>query len=102
MGAVMRWGVASIFGALALIYSCHWLGKTEAYQDAELEAYKSKVMAERAQHIATQERTYALEIRGAGLAVDNWHQSSIWREIKKTNSNFTSIFRKTPRITTPQ
>jgi hypothetical protein len=97
MGAVLRWGVASIFGALALIYSCHWLGKTEAYENAELEAYKSKVMAERAQHIVTQERTYALEIRGAGLAVDNWHQSSIWREIKKTNSNFTSIFPQNPK-----
>ena len=97
MGAVMRWGVASIFGSLAMIYSCHWLGKTEAYQDAELEAYKSKVTAERAEQAATQKRTYALEIRGTGLAVDDWHQSSIWREIKKTNSNFTSIYSQNPK-----
>jgi hypothetical protein len=97
MGAVMRWGVASIFGALVMIYSFHWLGKTEAYQDAEIEAYKSKVKAERAEHNATQERTYALEIRGIGLAVDDWHQSSIWREIKKTNNNFTSIYSQNPK-----
>ncbi len=97
MSAVMLKGIASICGALALIYSCHWLGKTEAHEDAELEAYKSKIMAERAEQIATQERTYALEIRGTGLAVDNWHQSSIWREIKKTNNNFTSIYSRDPK-----
>jgi hypothetical protein len=97
MGAVMRWGVASIFGALVLAYSGHWFGKVVAYEEAELAAYKSKVMAERAEHVATQERTYALEIRGTGLAVDNWHQSSIWREIKKTNNNFTSIYSRDPK-----
>ncbi|VVO23923.1 hypothetical protein PS712_04461 [Pseudomonas fluorescens] len=95
--SVLRWGIASIFGTLTLIYSFHWIGKIEAYEEAELEAYKSKVMAERAEHVATQERTYAFEIRGTGLAVDNWHQSSIWREIKKTNSNFTSIYSRNPK-----
>jgi hypothetical protein len=97
VGSVMRLGIASIFGALVLTYSGHWFGKAVAYEEAELAAYKSKVMAERAEHIATQERTYALEIRGTGLAVDNWHQSSIWREIKKTNSNFTSIYSQDPK-----
>ncbi|KQZ82394.1 type VI lipase adapter Tla3 domain-containing protein [Pseudomonas sp. Root562] len=97
VGSFLRWGVASIFGTLTLIYSFHWLGKAEAYEEAELDAYKSKVTAERAEHIATQERTYALEIRGVGLAVDNWHQSSIWREIKKTNNNFTSIYSTNPK-----
>ncbi|MNO80366.1 hypothetical protein D3C76_715730 [compost metagenome] len=94
MGAVMRWGVASIFGALALIYSLHWIGKAEAYQDAELAAYKSKVMAERTEQVAAQERTYALEIRGVGLAVQGWHQSSVWQKIEKKADNFTSIFSK--------
>ncbi|KAB0484179.1 type VI lipase adapter Tla3 domain-containing protein, partial [Pseudomonas reinekei] len=32
-----------------------------------------------------------------GLAVDDWHQSSIWREIKKTNNNFTSIYSRDPK-----
>ncbi|WP_130906220.1 DUF2875 family protein [Pseudomonas sp. Sample_22] len=97
MSTVMLKGIASIFGALVLTYSGHWFGKAVAYEEAELKAYKSKVMAERAEHIATQERTYALEIRGTGLAVDNWHQSSIWREIKKTNNNFTSIYSQNPK-----
>jgi len=94
MGAVMRWGVASIFGTLALIYSCHWLGKAEAYQDAELEAYKTKIMAERAEQVAIQERTYALEIRGLGLAVQGWYQSSVWQQVEKKADNFASIFSK--------
>ena len=97
MSAVMLKGVASIFGALVLTYSGHWFGKAIAYEETELAAYKSKVMAERDEHIATQQRTYALEIRGTGLAVDNWHQSSIWREIKKTNNNFTSIYSRDPK-----
>jgi len=94
---VMRWIIAAILGPLLLIYSLHWIGKAGAYKETELATYKSKVMTERAEHIATQERTYALEIRGTGLAVDNWHQSSIWREIKKTNSNFTSIYSQNPK-----
>nr|WP_081501020.1 DUF2875 family protein [Pseudomonas sp. GM33] len=97
LNPVMRWGIAAILGPLLLIYSLHWIGKTGAHEETELATYKSKVMAERAEHIATQERTYALEIRGVGLAVDNWHQSSIWREIKKTNSNFTSIYSRDPK-----
>jgi hypothetical protein len=97
MSAVMLKGLASIFGALVLTYSGHWFGKAVAYEETELAAYKSKVMTERDEHIATQQRTYALEIRGTGLAVDNWHQSSIWREIKKTNNNFTSIYSRDPK-----
>ncbi|WP_095943775.1 MULTISPECIES: DUF2875 family protein [Pseudomonas] len=94
MGAIMRWGVASIFGALVLAYSGHWFGKVVAYEEAELATYKSKVMAERAEHIATQERTYALEIRGVGLAVQGWYQSSVWQKIEKKADNFASIFSK--------
>ncbi|PNB75138.1 hypothetical protein C1X64_05800 [Pseudomonas sp. GW456-E7] len=97
MSTVMLKGIASIFGALVLTYSGHWFGKAVTYEEAELKAYKSKIMAERAEHNATQKRTYALEIRGVGLAVDNWHQSSIWREIKKTNNNFTSIYSRDPK-----
>jgi hypothetical protein len=97
MSAVMLKGIASIFGALVLTYGLHWFVKAGVYEDEQFAAYKSKIMAERAEHVATQERTYALEIRGAGLAVDNWHQSSIWREIKKTNSNFTSIYSQNPK-----
>ena len=92
MSAVMLKGIASIFGALVLTYSGHWFGKAVAYEKAELAAYKSKLMAERSEHIATQERTYALEIRGVGLAVQGWYQSSVWQKIEKKADNFASIF----------
>ena len=96
MGMVMRRGIASIFAALLLAYIGHWWGKTVAYEEAELAAYKSKVMSEMAEQIVVHERTHALEIRGLGLAVDDWHQSSIWREIRKKNNNFSSIYSQNP------
>ncbi|MEX5687870.1 type VI lipase adapter Tla3 domain-containing protein [Pseudomonas silesiensis] len=97
MDAVMRWGIASILGALVLAYSGHWFGKALAYEKVELATYKSKVIAEVTEQITTRERTYALEIRGVGLAIDDWHQSSIWREINNKNSNFTSIYSQNPK-----
>ncbi|WP_420848658.1 type VI lipase adapter Tla3 domain-containing protein [Pseudomonas silesiensis] len=97
MGTVMRWGIASIFGALVLTYSGHWFAKAVAYEKAELAEYKTKVIADVNEQITTRERTYALEIRGVGLAIDDWHQSSIWREINNKNSNFTSIYSQNPK-----
>ena len=97
MGIVMRWGIASILGALALAYSGHWFAKQVVYEKEQLSAYRTKVIADATEQTATRERTYSLEIRGVGLAVDDWHQSSIWREIKKTNSNFTSIYSQDPK-----
>jgi len=94
MSAVMLKGIASIFGALVLTYSGHWFGKAVAFEETELAAYKSKVMTERTEHIVTQERTYALEIRGVGLAVQGWYQSSVWQKIEKKADNFASIFSK--------
>ena len=94
---VMRWGIAAILGPLLLIFSVHWWGKAVASEKAGLAAYKANEMAQIAEQRATQTRTYALEIRGVGMAVDDWHQSSIWREIKKKNDNFTSIYTGDPK-----
>ncbi|MHC8317960.1 type VI lipase adapter Tla3 domain-containing protein [Pseudomonas sp. LB3P31] len=96
MESVMRWGVASILGVLVLAYSAHWWGKTVAYEEAELVAYKSKVMSDIAERSATQKRTYSLEIRGVGLAVQGWHQSSVWRKIREKADNFASIYSRNP------
>lgn len=96
MEAVMRWGVASILGMLVLAYSTHWWGKSIAYEKAELATYKSKVMADITEQSAAQERTYSLEIRGVGLAVQGWHQSSVWRKIGEKADNFASIYSKNP------
>ncbi len=97
MNPVMRWGIAAVVGPISLIFSVHWWGKAVASERAELAAYKADVKAKIAERQATQVRTYALEIRGVGLAVDDWHQSSIWRETKKTNNNFTSIYSRDPK-----
>jgi hypothetical protein len=97
MNPVLRWGIAAILSPMLLIFSVHWWGKAVASEKAGLAAYKANVMAQIAEQQATQERTYALEIRGVGLTVDDWHQSSIWRETKKTNNNFTSIYSRDPK-----
>ncbi len=88
---VLRWSIAGVLGAVLLVYSGHWWGKAIAAEKAELSAYKTQVAAQMSEQEATQKRTYALEIRGVGIAVNEWHQSSVWREVLKKNNNFTSI-----------
>ena len=97
MGTFMRWGVVSVLSGLVLAYSGHWFAKQVVYEKEQLSAYRTIVTADSAEQTATRERTYSVEIRGVGLAVDDWHQSSIWREIKKTNNNFTSIYSQDPK-----
>ena len=99
MNPVMRWGIAAILGPMLLIFSVHWWGKAVASEKAGLAAYKANVMAQIAEQQATQVRTYALEIRGVGLAVDDWHQSSIWRETKKKTTTSLRSIHETLRIT---
>ncbi|MBD8557324.1 type VI lipase adapter Tla3 domain-containing protein [Pseudomonas lactis] len=85
-------GLAAIFGVVALLYAAVWGGKAMmqwANGGADVVAQPAPLTAEQ---IAERERTYALEIRAAGLAVDVWHQTSIWNLIKKKNDNFSSIY----------
>jgi hypothetical protein len=97
MNPIIRWGIAAILGPLVLIFSVHWWGKAVASEKAGFAAYKAKVMAQITEQQATQARTYALEIRG-GMAVDDWHQSSIWREVKKRTTTSLQSIHETPRI----
>ncbi|MDF5892036.1 DUF2875 family protein [Pseudomonas syringae pv. syringae] len=83
-----RWGIAGILGITLFAYSGQWWGKAVAHGNAEL-AHKSEQMA-------TQQRTYSLEIRGAGIAIFHDKQSEIWSFIKKKNNNFTSIYSNDP------
>ncbi|WP_183138592.1 DUF2875 family protein [Pseudomonas coronafaciens] len=92
-----RWGIATILGVVLLAYSGHWWGKAIAHEKAELATYKSNVAAKASEHQAVQKRTYALEMRGIGLAVGGWHQSSVWRKIKEKQNNFTSIYSQDPK-----
>ncbi|MEE4919321.1 DUF2875 family protein [Pseudomonas alliivorans] len=96
MNSVTRWGSAAIFGAVLLTYSGHWWGKAIAHEKAELVAYKANVLAQASEEQETQKRNYSLEIRGTGIAVHKWHQSSIWREIAKSANNFKSIYSSDP------
>ncbi|MFQ6574052.1 type VI lipase adapter Tla3 domain-containing protein [Pseudomonas sp. UM16] len=93
---VVRWGIASIVGTLGLIYAIHWWTNAVAHEKAKLAAYKAQVIADNEAQRGDYLRTYALEIRGLGVAVDGWHQSSIWRLIQKTNNNFMSIYSQNP------
>ncbi|MCF4982750.1 DUF2875 domain-containing protein [Pseudomonas syringae] len=89
---VLRWGIAGILGLVLLVYSGHWWGKAIAHEKAELAAYRTEVTAQKNEQMATQQRTYSLEIRGAGIAIFHDSQSEIWSFIKKKNNNFTSIY----------
>jgi hypothetical protein len=93
---LLRWGIAAILGPLLLIFSIHWWGKAVASEKAGLVAYKANVMAQIAEQQATQVRTYALEIRGVGMAVDGWQQSTIWKLVQKKKNNFSSIYSQNP------
>lgn len=84
-------GLAAACGLAALLYGAVWGGKA-LMQWATPADVKAQPVPLTAEQIAERERTYALEIRGAGLAVDQDHQSALWRLIKKKNDNFSSIF----------
>ncbi|MEW5700567.1 type VI lipase adapter Tla3 domain-containing protein, partial [Pseudomonas synxantha] len=91
VGALIRQGIAGVFGVLILAYSGHWWGKALASEEKQLAEYRSSVMGKKAEQMAEQERTYSLEIRGSGLAVHRRHQSEIWHLIEKKKDNFASI-----------
>ena len=84
-------GLAAACGLAALFYGAVWGGKA-VMQWVNPTPAKAQTAPLTAEQIAERERTYALEIRGTGLAVDQDHQSTLWRLIKKTNDNFSSIF----------
>ncbi|MBP1126870.1 MULTISPECIES: DUF2875 family protein [Pseudomonas] len=92
MKPVMAWGIAAIVGPLLLIFSIHWWANAIAGEKAEIAAYQNRMEARDAEQRAARTRTYGLEIRGIGLAVDGWQQSTIWKLIKKKNDNFASIY----------
>jgi hypothetical protein len=92
MKPVLTWGVAAIAGSLLLIFGIHWWGNALANEKVEIATYRSQVETQKAEQQAMQARTYALEIRGAGLAIYRNGQSKIWQLIKDKNDNFSSIY----------
>ncbi|AZE97713.1 hypothetical protein C4J95_0219 [Pseudomonas orientalis] len=92
VGVMISQGIVGVFGALILAYSGHWWGKVIAAEERQLAEYRSSAMGRKTEQLAEEANTYSLEIRGSGLAVDGWHQSSVWREIEKKKDNFASIY----------
>ncbi|QVK31333.1 type VI lipase adapter Tla3 domain-containing protein [Pseudomonas syringae] len=97
ISSVTRWGIAAILGSMLLTYSGHWWGKAVAHEKSELVAYKAKVVAQISEQQATLQKNYALEIRGVGIAIGGWHQSSVWRKIQEKKNNFISIYSQNPK-----
>ncbi|WP_122342486.1 DUF2875 family protein, partial [Pseudomonas amygdali] len=95
--SVVRWSITGILAAALLAYSGHWWGNAVAHEKAELAAYKSEVITQNAEQEAARQRTYSLEIRGAGIGIYEDHQSEIWDFVKKKNNNFVSIFSRDPK-----
>jgi len=90
--SVTRLGIVAIFGTVILTYSGHWWGKAIAHEKAELATYKSEVAVQISEKHTKSVQTFSLEVRGVGIAVGGWHQSSIWRKIQEKKNNFSSIY----------
>lgn len=100
--SVTRWGIAGTLSAVLLSYSGHWWGKAIANEKHELAAYRSEIIAKNAEQTGCASTNILLEIRGVGLAVNDWHQSSVWREIAKKATISHRYFRRTLKpITRP-
>jgi hypothetical protein len=97
MAQGIRQGITGIVAVILLIFSGHWAGKAIAQDRVEKQAeveYTNDLLAAQ-QNKARQ--TFSLEIKAAGLAIDENQQSTIWKMVKKKNSNFESIHSIDPK-----
>lgn len=76
------------------------MGQRDRSRKAELAAYKSEVITQNAEQEAARQRTYSLEIRGAGIGIYEDHQSEIWEFIKRKTTTSSLSFHETLRIMT--
>jgi hypothetical protein len=74
---------------LAIIFFCLH-SEVKAWQHNTTSAQVAKLQV-------VDQREFSLEIRAAGLAIDEHQQSTIWKMIKKKNDNFASIFSQDPK-----
>jgi len=87
----------AIVAVVLMVMSVHWAGKAAAQTRAERQGELQSAKSYLSEPLEIAQRTFSLEVKGAGLAVDIWHQSLVWEKIKKTNSNFTSIYSQDPK-----
>ncbi|HGY9626737.1 type VI lipase adapter Tla3 domain-containing protein [Pseudomonas putida] len=94
--AVLVWGAVAIVGMTVLLFSVHWWWSALGNEKERVAAARVEYLRAMAEQDSNRTQTYALEMRGVGLAIEDWHQSSLWREIKKKNNNFISIYSQDP------
>jgi hypothetical protein len=90
-------GIAGIIAAVLLVFSGHWAGKVMAQDRANKQAHLDYMTGYLAEQDDIAKRTFSLEIKAAGLAIDESQQSTIWKMIKQKNSNFESIHSRDPK-----
>jgi len=90
-------GITAIATVMLLVFGSHWAGKAIAQNRVEKQTQLNDMTDYLAKQQDIAQRTFALEIKGAGLAIDIWHQSSVWEKIKEQNDNFASIYSQNPK-----
>ncbi|ORL61601.1 type VI lipase adapter Tla3 domain-containing protein [Pseudomonas putida] len=90
-------GISSVLGVVALIFGFHLWFKALADEKENQAAYKREILAALAEQESAPPHTFALEIRGAGVAIHRDAQSRIWKFIKDKNDNFSSVYSVDPK-----
>lgn len=94
--SLLALGISSIIGIVALAFSIHWWWNAVANEKAKLAKHRAELLAALSEQESTSAKTYALEMRGVGLAIHQDAQSRIWRFIQDKHSNFTSVYSDDP------
>ena len=96
MAQGIRQGITGIVALIVLAFSVHWAGKAIAQDRAEKQAQVQYTDGLLAAQQNRDHQTFSLEIKAAGLAIDENQQSTIWKLIKKKNNNFESVHSSDP------
>ena len=80
--SVRRWGIVGVLSTVLLTFSGHWCVKAVAGERAELANYRVHAIHRSEEKQPIKNRTYSLEIRGAGIGIHQDYQSTIWEFIK--------------------
>ncbi|SEJ81578.1 DUF2875 family protein [Pseudomonas sp. NFR16] len=97
MAQGIRQGVTGIVAFIVLAFIVHWAGKAIAQDRAEKQAEQEYTNGLLAAQQNKAHQAFSLEIKAAGLAIDENQQSTIWKMIRKKNNNFESIHSNNPQ-----
>ncbi|EKT4524751.1 DUF2875 family protein [Pseudomonas putida] len=90
-------GISSIVGVVAVIFSIHWWLNALAKEREKQAANRAELIAALSEQESVSVKTYALEMRGVGVAIHRDAQSRIWGFIKDKNDNFSSVYSVDPK-----